>query len=412
MALAVVMVTTGIFLATVWRCAPFLLLRALNEARYVASAMEILPIVMLAVYSMAASTVFLGALDGANRIDLRAGVVCLAAAAQLGVTLIAVPFFGLRGLALGYLCQSFVAVILSGLGAHAVLGSLIPGGGRFWIWERFRSMLRYGGGLQAMAIAQMTFDPIVRGMLTHYGSLVFAGHFEMATRLVFQARSLLVAGCQALIPYVASEYGGPNDTSLKQLYLRAVQTLVNVGIPFFLILLAALPALSIIWVGSLQRDFLWLGLIAIITWMANALIVPAYYVFLGKGRLRWNAASQVVIAILNLVLSMLLGSTAGGYGVAIGSGAAVVIGSALVIYGFHRDHNLSIWQAMPTFSAVHVVALLGGVAIFLGVPATHPGLLRELLAYAGPIILAVVVAAAFRRNAAVWSELLSATTRR
>ena len=152
--------------------------------------------------------------------------------------------------------------------------------------------MRYGAGVQTAAVAQMTIDPVARMLMARFGTLELTGFYEMTARLVIQARSLLVAGYQAIIPHVAAIAGTRKDTEIRELYLQSYDLLVIVGIPDLGIVVAALPALSYLWLGELEPSFLLMGLISVVAWAANALIVPAYYAFLGTGRLPWNVASR------------------------------------------------------------------------------------------------------------------------
>ena len=380
---------TALAASGLWLLSKPILQLALNREEPVRAAMQIVPIALVSVWVASGAAVFLGALDGLNRIDLRAAITVGGSLVQLIAAWGLVPAYGVRGLALGHFLQSCLVLLAAFVVLKMRLGSLFKDAAP-WSYARFTSMLRYGGGVQIAAIAQMTIDPLVRILLSRFGSLDLTGIYEMATRLVYQARTVLVAGYQAIIPYVASVHGSGENAHVKEIYEKSYALVCALGIPYFAIITAALPAISHIWLGEMSDDFLWMGALVTLTWATNALIVPAYYVFLALGNVRWNAISQIVSAATTLIFTAALGARFGGYGVVVGALLGVIAGALVVMIAFHKYQGIPLYRAVPRLGVVPALAAAAGLLMFLVLRSVMVKAWAVPVAVVAPLLLVVV----------------------
>jgi O-antigen/teichoic acid export membrane protein len=151
-----------------------------------------------------------------------------------------------------------------------------------------------------------------------------------------------VSSTQALVPIVASL----EETHARQqfgfLYATTFRFMVFLALPYYAVLLTAVPIISHLWIGGYETTFVIFSILLLVGASINTFIAPAYVAYVGKGRLRWITISHVLIAALNIVLGALLGSAFGAIGVAIGSFVALIAGSAVVIAAFHLEEHIPV----------------------------------------------------------------------
>lgn len=345
----------------------------------------LLPAALLGVVLTAAGNVFLAAIDGCQRMDLRAGLQIGSSFIQLGLTWYFLPRWGLAGLGLVQVVQAG-SLLLAGL---VTMAWLLRRPLRDYLGferARFRELLLYGGGLQIAAIAQLLFEPLLKVLLTAYSGLALTGYFDMANRIVLQFRSVIVAGYSALVPHVAalSGAGGIAPERLRAIYLETSTLLLYVLLPFFACVAAGLPLALTLWKGQFDPVFLAVALLQCGAWLVNALSLPAYMLNVGTGQLRWNIAAHVVMGLATLLLGPPLGSSLGGTAVLVLGGVALSAGSLVVPLAFHRSQGLGFagpvqarhlpaaLLVLAAFAAAIAVAMTGAApdrTVLIGLPA-------------------------------------------
>lgn len=394
----VVAFSTGIFILALWLIHDIYFGSALNSEDTRALAEGILPLALLSVWLASTASVLLGGLDGLQRIDLRVAVVVTASLGQLLVTMTLIPRVGIYGLVLGHLAQSIILASVSAAVLKRRFGKLCNDS--FTLdFRRLRSVARYGGGVQLANILQMTVDPVVRMLLSRFGTLEMTGYFEMATRLVIQARSLVVAGHQAIIPHVAAVAARGDVAASRAVYAHAYRFSAQLGIPFYGVLLAALPAIACVWLSGDRQDFLVFGAIGVVAWAMNTLSVPAYYVFLGTGRLASIITGQLSTAASNVLFGVLFGTYFGGYGVALGYGVAITLGSVVVIGGFALRESKRLKGILPPVGWFGALVVLLAAMFYLLILDRHllddpgPSIFQTALVFLAPALLGGIVIA-------------------
>ena len=194
--MAVLFFTASLSLYPVLNAALSLLIKDLSS---LAHARALLPYALVTLIVGALSGVCLSALDGCQRMDLRAFLGVMGSLAQLVSAYCLVPRLGLLGLAIGQVVQSVVVFV-----AGMFLLSKLVGPDLYqlhgWRKSKFKELIRYGMGFQVAAVGQILFEPTVKAVITLYSGLEFTGYYEMANRMILQLRSLLVSAYQSLLP--------------------------------------------------------------------------------------------------------------------------------------------------------------------------------------------------------------------
>jgi O-antigen/teichoic acid export membrane protein len=330
-------------------------LSSLEQAR------ALLPYALATLILGALSGVTLSALDGCQRMDLRAILGITGSLVQLVSAYCLVPKLALLGLAVGQVIQSLV-VFASGILLLLKLVGPNLYDLRGWRKSKFMELVRYGTGFQAAAVGQILFEPAVKAILTRYSGLEFTGYYEMANRMILQLRSVLVSAYQSLVPYVASAF--KSEEELRSIYISSYRLLFFLSALSFGFFGLLLPFALQIWLGRFAPRFIEIGELCLIGWALNTVSAPAYFIFLGTGKLKWPVLSHTVIGAFSAALGILFGSLLGGFGVLGAVMIVLICGSQIVSCAFHVQHKIP-WrwliprESWPTF----ICAALGSLCV-------------------------------------------------
>jgi O-antigen/teichoic acid export membrane protein len=207
-------------------------------------------------------------------------------------------------------------------------------------------MLGYGVNFQINSFVMLLFEPMTKILLGRYGELAAAGYFEMAQRLVMKVRALIVESNRVIVPVFAGmEQGGDGA---KRLYISNFRYLFFFITPIFAGLLALIPAISELWIGSYERQFIIMTIYATVAWYINSVTAPAYFAYLGQGKLRWITMAHIVMGIVNLLGGLVLGNFFGWHGVITAFAVALVLGSVIPVWMYHREHRHSVMQILTS----------------------------------------------------------------
>lgn len=309
------------------------------------TAQSLLPFAMVSFWLNGIGMVFQSGLDGCQRMDLRSIIITLSNLVYFLTAYLLADKWGIRGVAWANLGRSIFVVFT----AMFVLFRILPLKKvkmTQWSWAQLKKLLNYGVNIQIATIAQLLTEPITKTLLARFGGLSVSGYYEMANRLVTQFRAIIVSAYQALVPRVSVLIENEPD-SIVPLYLRSYGLLAFLVPPYFSLLAAAVPEIGLIWLGVVDERFLFVAWIACIGWAVNTMAAPAYYSYLGIGRLRWTTITHLTMGSLNVVLSGSLGMITGWRGVVAGSMLSVIAGTAVVIIAFHCEHRISFSKLIP-----------------------------------------------------------------
>lgn len=335
------------------------LLARLLDGASLAAAEALLPYALAYLCLSAVTGVFQAALDGCQQMAARSVLVICGEAAHLGLCYWLVSRHGLIGLAYARLLQTALFLALNWVALRRFLPGLA------WLpvrWRRdvFGEMMVYGLNAQAVWLISLFHDPLTKSLLVSFGGAALVGYYEMASRLVSQLRTAIIAANQSLVPVIAGLQEAQPDAT-QRVYRESYRLLFYFGVPSFALLAAALPVVSEAWIGHYESRFVLCAALLAGGWLGNLLSAPAYFVNLGTGDLRWNTASHVALGSLNLALGWLLGKFFGGGGVAAASALALIAGGLTVIVAYHRQWNIPLRELLPPHGSRLIVASAIGV---------------------------------------------------
>lgn len=283
-----------------WLAAP-LTLPLFIPAAYLADAELLVPYVIASLVLGSLAVAATSGLDGAQRADQRAVVVAGASIAFVVACAALVPSLGVVGFGIAQLVQQVLLLLLG----FAVLRRHIPG--LTWLprrWRRdvFVETTGYALKLNGISVLGLMFEPLAKLAFNHAGGPALVALYELASRLVLQVRSLVVAASTPLVPAFAARPGAA-DARFRELVERAMRVACLAAVGITIATLVGAPVMSLLVLGRLAPDLLVMNAALTAGWAINVLSMPFYFAAQGQGILRWNFASHTAIAV-----SVLLGA--------------------------------------------------------------------------------------------------------
>lgn len=232
-------------------------------------------------------------------------------------------------------------------------------------WNAAKSLVNFGVYLYAAALSTLLLEPSIKILLSRYGNLELVSFFEIASRVLIQARSFFNNIMMPLLP--ASSLLMTDAVRVRVLFSRSMRLLWLTAIPVFITLSVLAAPIMHAWIG---KDIpLAEGCVSILAlgWLLNVLALPAYFLVQGLNHPRsamWCALMQGVICVVG---SYILIPRLGFYG-AVGSEAVGL--SIAAAYIFWQLTLLCPLRCRDVFSNSHARAfglpLIFGIAL-LGV---------------------------------------------
>ncbi|WP_225207524.1 lipopolysaccharide biosynthesis protein [Novosphingobium huizhouense] len=358
MALTVVSVAVGLVALAAY---PFLLRYLLSTTPLAlhAGVETLLPAALGSLVVGTTANIFMSGLDGCQRMDVRVGLQMASSVIQLVMTYVVLPRFGLLGLGVVQLAQAGFIFVAGSIGLVLQLRQPLSAY-LSWHVPRLKEVLTYGGSVQLSSFAQLLFDPVLKVLLNHFGGLAITGYYDIANRVALQARSLIVAAYNALVPYVAARAGraGLGPEEIRKIYFDALAVLYPVIVPYFSIVFATLPMALIVWKGHYDQVLLAVTFVQCLAWLLNTINPPAYLIYMALGQMRWIVATHLLVGSLVIVLGLLLGPMFGSYGVLAAGALALSVGSFFVVVMFHREYGIAFRLLVPMQRLPDLVVLL------------------------------------------------------
>lgn len=347
-------------------------------------AIAVLPYALLALWLFIVSYAYQSGLDGFQAIVSRKLILVVAGIAQLSIAYFSIPLDGVLGLAYAQIVQSLIILFGSGflLKRQLPILNIIP---RRWSTKTFKEMFRFSASLQAMSVCEMIVDPITKVLITKFGGLAMTGYYDLASRMGYQIRALVVIANEVLVPVVAT-LAETNKKEIRKVYSDAYSLNLFISIPLFTLTVVAMPLISRIWLGSYQVTFVEFSSIIAFGWFFNAVSTPAIVVQIGTARLFWVVLASVSLCVLNMVLGAYLGFFYGGLYVIGAWGISRLIGAFMVIIPYHLENKIPLRSLIAN---EHFGLFAGATVVLCGYAGVYFGGLQLNLR---PTELAIIVA--------------------
>jgi len=389
-----------------------ILLRFLVPSKFLPLTLSILPYAILSLWLMVITGILQSGIDGCHRIDLESVLGMIGVILHLVFCFLLVPMYGLKGVAYARVLDNFLILFASWflLRRYLPLPLFLP-----YKWNKsfFKEIIGYGLNFQLISFTSMFYDPVTKALLSKFGGLSMVGYYGMANKIIQHLRAFLPSATYSLVPTVA-ELKEKTPQKIKFIYLSSYRLLFYIALPLYSWVILCAPFISKLWIGYYQPTFVFFTILLAIGWFMNILNVPAYFVYLGIGELRWNVISHISTAVLNTGLGFVLGKLYGGFGVVTGWILSLILGSSIVYLSYHIKYKIPFIELLPYKSRmIGLVCILSILFEFLIITHCKINYFINaiLLNIVNPVVFSVIVLIflwfhPMRRRVLVWIKIL------
>jgi O-antigen/teichoic acid export membrane protein len=304
-----------------------------------------------------------GVLEGLEKYHLRFAAAAVATTVFVVATIAFVPRAGVTGVVCAYAAQACTIVFIS-LVLCLRLTRTSDGQANHPSIGLARELVKVGLPIRATGLVTVALDPLTRVAVTYFGGATSAGLYEVASRLVLQLRTLIVAGFQAVLPRLV-KLAIVEPATASRVEQEAFRGGLVITVAAFTMAALMGPAVFEFILGTVPPDGLRFFVLLCIGWCVNAISAPYFFSLVSRRRVAAIWWSSGVMALTNVMLFGLLGRRFGAQGVVASLATAIAAGSAITILAVLREGGRP--ARVPNVQGlVLVVASLVVVAVALG----------------------------------------------
>ena len=337
--------------AIIYPFAHLILTHVLPE-KYIVAGLSILPYSLLCLIINAVNGIYASVLDGMQKNYIRNLVFSISSVFLLGGTYVLAPHYGLRGVALAQLGQSVFTLIT----CLILIIFRLKYNPFKWNWSKdiFKQIFSYGMKFQFISLAVMINEPVIKILLGKFGGMAFAGYYEMANRLLLQARGIIVNATQSLVPILVNV----TKNEVPAFYKKIFSNVMFFSLTAVCLIVLSGRLVSLYWIGHYEQVFYYTLLLLAFSTYVNLLTSPSYFYYVAKANLNVLIRTQIILSLTNLLVSIVLGYYFGGYGVVIGWFLAVLTGSIYLISYFNKEHSFTFRSLIKLTDAYYFLLLI------------------------------------------------------
>jgi O-antigen/teichoic acid export membrane protein len=216
-----------------------------------------------------------------------------------------------------------------------------------------------------------------------------AAVYEIASRIVMGVRSGAILTVSAMVPTAAAKIASEGRRIVGPMYRRYTLRSCSIAFPLFMLAAVTAPFLLVAWLGRAPGDSELLVPFLTFAYMFNLSTGVGSTIALGAGHPGIVSINAVLIAVLNVVLTIALAPLFGTWGVVGGTFLALTIGSLRFTERFLKLFELSAGDflrgVVPTAALAIGLAIPSALlAILVGAPSDRLSAVL-LLATAAPL---------------------------
>jgi len=281
--------------------------------------------------------VFRSVLLGLQRMDITNIIAILTSLVNAaGVVLFLSLGFGLKGLAMSGVIVAVLTSILQTAFAFKVFPQM-----RFRLFSFnkyiFRKTFVYGINIRIASISELINMHVDKVLLGYFLNTAQVGFYELGAKIARIARSFPEQLLPAILP-ASSELDALNDKeNLQKLYHRGSKYLSLLTFPIAFFIISNSSLIMILWMGrpGFSQSALALQILSI-GYVFMLLVGMGRLIARGMGIPQYEMRSSVLIAVTNILLSVILIIKLGFIGALIGTTISSILGSIYFIFSFHR----------------------------------------------------------------------------
>ena len=299
--------------------------------------LSLIGIILCSIFINLLATIFSSVLDARRLNFIKNSFLAITTLVFISLCFFTISSWGLKGVAIAQLIQASLLLlfvlfyILYKMQLRFSLKSLSK--------QQILLFFRDSWKLQGISLLVLCYEPITKYFLSKYG-LTYVAKYEIANKIIGQMRNVFVVANQTLLSYFVTKY-----TQSKQIffdyYFKVSAKNTNCAIIACGLLMILTPLLSLFFLKSIDWGFILIFIILLISNLVNIISITPYFNFFAQKKYNAPFISHIIIAVLNIVLSVLLGIFFKGIGVVIAWSLSFLLASVYIIYMFKKGELAS-----------------------------------------------------------------------
>jgi len=276
---------------------------------------DLLPFAILSYVLQIVAGAYSSSLVSIHAGSTKSQITIIGCALQAAASMVLIPHDGIVGLALAQVLNYLFVTIISIVFLKKLTGIRFA---RMTAWHgsTFRSVMRFGIGIQFGSLAWTLFEMSIRFAMSYFGGVAEVGYYEIAYRIASQFRVLALLVGQplaAVLTALSVKCIAESLAFYRLIYARYV--LYAVLMCAFLIVFS--PITSIVMTGQIDAHYIVFSVLAALGTLAHIAAIPSEATAMSRGLLRFNLIGTVSALTTMIVAGSVLGSFFGAYGVAV-----------------------------------------------------------------------------------------------
>lgn len=211
-----------------------------------------------------------------------------------------------------------------------------------------------------------------------------AAVYEIASRVVLAVRSAAILTTSAMIPTAAARIAGEGPAAIAAMFRRYLLSSNAIAFPLLVSTSAAAPFLLVTWLGKAPGDSSLMVPFLTLAYLFNTTTGVGSTIAVAAGDPGMPAANSILIAALNVGLTLALAPSFGAWGVITGTFLALTIGAIAFNLRFMRRYDLPVRLLIdgivpPGLLCLVLAVIPAALAITVETPDSRPVALAWLV---------------------------------
>ncbi len=320
----------------------------------------LISLALVAIFINLLATVFSSVIDARKLNYVKNSFIGLANILFLIICFFSIKKYALIGVAIAQIAQAFIlltcvlyfVLIKLKLSFHLNGVSL----------KNIQLFFRDSWKLQGISLLVLCYEPITKFFLSEFG-LTYVAKYEIANKIIAQLRNIFAVTNQTLLAYFVNKYAEG-----KKIFIEFYEKIAHENLQWSLIangmLLIVSPIFSFLFLKEVDWGFILIFFILLGSNFINIISITSYFNFFAQNKYHTPFISHIIIALLNVILSLIFGHFFKGIGVVMAWSISLLFGSLFIIYKFNKGEGLkfkfkSLWNFNLCLTVISFIVLLG-----------------------------------------------------
>lgn len=281
-------------------------------------------------------------LEGLQRMDLNyKATLAVLIPNVVGTIFVLESGYGLKGLLFNQSITVVLGIMIKIIMSFRILPQL-KFNPFFFSTEMIKKLLKFGSKLQISRVAYVVNFQMDKLLITYFLGIGSVAFYQLGSSITQKMRQIPLVLVSALVPAVSEVEVRNGKESLGKVYLKGSKYLIFVSTPLLFFVSSNAYLIMLIWMGEGYENAALVIQILSGGYFAATVSGVASSIAVGVARTEFEMRYGLLMAPMNLFLSLILVIKCGLAGVVVGTSASLIFGSFYFLRMFHRYLNAPI----------------------------------------------------------------------